>query len=170
MTLTDLEQFTVRRSSAEQSCASVLPPAGHFIGGAFVPGSSTRLIDVVDPTTEQVISSVQAGTASDVDVAVEAAVAAQKSLGATTPKERSEVLSLIANIIEANREAFEIIESANTETANRRGKRCLQHRRHLPVDGRGFPHTDLHGRRRLRHRTHLGHPREPIAVVGVITL
>ena len=114
MTLTNLEQFTVRRSSAEQSCASVLPPAGHFIGGAFVPGSSNRLIDVVDPTTEQVIASVQAGTASDVDVAVEAAVAAQKSWGATTPKERSEVLSLIASIIEANREAFEIIESANT--------------------------------------------------------
>ena len=91
-----------------------MPPAGHFIGGTFVPGSSTRLIDVVDPTTEQVIASVQAGTASDVDVAVEAAVAAQKSWGATTPKERSEVLSLIANIIEANREAFEIIESANT--------------------------------------------------------
>ena len=115
MTLTNLEQFTVRRSSAEQSSAArVLPPTGHFIGGTFVPGSSTRLIDVVDPTTEQVIASVQAGTASDVDVAVEAAVAAQKSWGATTPKERSEVLSLIANIIEANREAFEIIESANT--------------------------------------------------------
>ena len=31
-----------------------------------------------------------------------------------TPKERSEVLTLIANIIEANREAFELIESANT--------------------------------------------------------
>ena len=107
MTLTDIEQFTVRRSSEEQSCASFLPPAGHFIAGAFVPGSSTQLIDVVDPTTEQVISSVQAGTAADVDVAVEAAVAAQKSWGATTPKERSEVLSLIANIIEANREIIE---------------------------------------------------------------
>jgi len=35
MTLTDIEQFTVRRSSEEQSCASFLPPAGHFINGSF---------------------------------------------------------------------------------------------------------------------------------------
>lgn len=121
MTTTHTEQFSVRRSPADHSAddhslAGVLPlpPGGHFIGGSFVPGSSTQLIDVVDPTTEQVIASIQAGTAADVDSAVEAAVAAQKSWGATTPKERSEVLNLIANLIEANREAFEIIESANT--------------------------------------------------------
>ncbi|MCZ9880167.1 aldehyde dehydrogenase family protein [Arthrobacter sp. B2a2-09] len=121
MTLTGTEQFTVRRSPANRSPevhslggVLPLPPGGHFIGGAFVAGSSTHFIDVVDPTTEQVIASVTAGTAADVDVAVEAAVAAQKSWGATTPKERSEVLNLIANIIETNREAFEVIESANT--------------------------------------------------------
>src|SRR6476620_7106343 len=119
MTITHTEQFTVRRSPAENSAydhslAGVLPPAGHFIGGSFVPGSSTHVIDVVDPTTEQVIAAVQAGTAADVDAAVEAAVAAPGSWGATTPKERSEGLNLIANIIEANREAFELSESANT--------------------------------------------------------
>ncbi|GAB14731.1 aldehyde dehydrogenase [Arthrobacter globiformis NBRC 12137] len=121
MTLIDTQQqFTVRRPSegksspADRSPSSLLPPAGHFIGGSFVPGSSSDVIDVIDPTTEQVIASVQAGTAADVDVAVEAAVTAQKAWGATTPKERSEVLNLIANIIEANRDAFETIESANT--------------------------------------------------------
>ena len=91
-----------------------LPPAGHFINGSFVPGSSGQSIDVVDPTTEGVIASVQAGTADDVDVAVAAAVVAQKTWGATTPKERADVLNLIANIIEENRVAFEAIESANT--------------------------------------------------------
>ena len=114
MTITNTEQFTVRRSSGAQGPASILPPAGHFINGSFVPGSSDQLIDVVDPTTEQAIASVQAGTAADVDAAVEAAVAAQKSWSTTTPKERSEVLNLIANIIEANRAAFEAIETANT--------------------------------------------------------
>lgn len=91
-----------------------LPPAGHFINGSFVPGSTRLLIDVVDPATEAVIASVQAGTADDVDAAVAAAVVAQKTWGATTPKERADVLNLIANIIEENRADFEAIESANT--------------------------------------------------------
>jgi aminobutyraldehyde dehydrogenase len=111
---TQTEQFTVRRSDAHTSLPLQLPPAGHFINGSFVPGSTGLLIDVVDPTTEQVIASVQAGTAGDVDAAVAAAVVAQKTWDATTPKERADVLNLIANIIEENRAAFEAIESANT--------------------------------------------------------
>ncbi|MGO4147074.1 aminobutyraldehyde dehydrogenase [Paenarthrobacter sp. YAF11_1] len=118
---TQTEQFTVRRSDAFNTSLPQqlplrlpLPPAGHFINGSFVPGSSGHSIDVVDPTTEHVIASVQAGTARDVDAAVAAAVVAQKTWGATTPKERADVLNLIANIIEENREAFQAIESANT--------------------------------------------------------
>src|SRR5690349_2487063 len=125
MTLTDTAhpetvQFTVRRTTSDPSRAGVLPlqlplpPAGHFINGSFVPGSTGDLIDVVDPTTEQVIASVQAGTADDVDAAVQAAVVAQKTWGATTPKERADVLNLIAKIIEENRHAFKAIESSNT--------------------------------------------------------
>ncbi len=124
MTATQTEQFTVQPFTVRRSTAgspdidSVLPlplaPAGHFINGSFVPGSTGLLIDVVDPTTERVIASVQAGTAGDVDAAVAAAVVAQKTWGATTPKERADVLNLIANIVEENREAFQVIESANT--------------------------------------------------------
>ncbi len=123
MTATQTEQFTVQRFTVRRSAGSPdidsvlplpLPPAGHFINGSFVPGSTGLLIDVVNPTTEQVIASVQAGTAGDVDAAVAAAVVAQKTWGATTPKERADVLNLIANIIEENREAFQVIESANT--------------------------------------------------------
>lgn len=119
MTTTQTEHFTVRRSPADARTLPLplqlpLPPAGHFINGSFVPGSSGESIEVVDPTTEAIITSVQAGTSDDVDAAVAAAVAAQKTWGATTPKERADVLNLIANIIEDNREAFEAIESANT--------------------------------------------------------
>ncbi|MET3368530.1 aminobutyraldehyde dehydrogenase [Arthrobacter sp. M2012083] len=115
---TQTEQFTVRRTSADTHNLPLpelpLPPAGHFINGSFVQGSSGQSIDVVDPTTEQVITSVQAGTADDVDVAVAAAVVAQKTWGTTTPKERADVLNLIANIVEENRKVFEVLESANT--------------------------------------------------------
>ncbi|WP_426995678.1 aldehyde dehydrogenase family protein [Pseudarthrobacter sp. N5] len=114
MTLTGTERFTVRRPAADHLAVAGLPPAGHFIGGSFVPGSSTDSIDVMDPATENVIASVPAGTAADVDLAVDAAVSAQKAWGSTTPKERSGVLSRIANIIEANRETLEQLESANT--------------------------------------------------------
>ncbi|MFK0041554.1 aminobutyraldehyde dehydrogenase [Paenarthrobacter sp. NPDC090517] len=119
MTTTHTEQFTVRRASPDTQASSLplqlpLPPAGHFVNGSFVQGSSGLSIDVVDPTTEQVIASVQAGTADDVDAAVAAAVVAQKTWGATTPKERADVLNLIANIIEENRKVFEVLESANT--------------------------------------------------------
>ena len=115
MTTTQPETFTVHRSGSDSTgVAALLPPTGHFIAGSFVPGSSRELIDVVNPATEEIIASVQAGSAADVDAAVAAAVQAQKTWGATTPKERSDVLNLIANIIEANRDAFEALESANT--------------------------------------------------------
>ncbi|WP_205787091.1 aldehyde dehydrogenase family protein [Specibacter cremeus] len=114
MTLTDIGRFTVQRPAADQNAVADLPSAGHFIGGSFVPGSSADSIDVVNPATEKVLGTVPAGTAADVDSAVEAAVAAQKAWGSTTPKERSEVLTRIANIIEANRESLELLESANT--------------------------------------------------------
>ncbi|MCW3767966.1 aldehyde dehydrogenase family protein [Paenarthrobacter sp. PAE-2] len=116
MTTTQPEAFTVHRAENNTSDVSaILPPAGHFIAGTFVPGAaSTAPIDVVNPATEEVIASVHAGTAADVDAAVAAAVSAQRTWGNTTPKERADVLNLIANIIEANRAAFEAIESANT--------------------------------------------------------
>lgn len=120
MTVTETEQYTVRRASddsnatAAQHLATILPPSGHFIGGSFVPGLGTGLLDIVDPSTEHTITSVLAGTAADVDVAVAAAREAQKSWGSTTPRERSEVLHLIANVIEANRGDFEALEAANT--------------------------------------------------------
>lgn len=115
MTTTQHEAFTVHRPVDPVPVPLPLPPAGHFIAGAFVPGSAdSPRIDVVNPATEEVIASIHAGTAGDVDTAVAAAVEAQKSWGNTTPKERADVLNLIANIIEANRAAFEAIESANT--------------------------------------------------------
>jgi aldehyde dehydrogenase (NAD+) len=49
-----------------------------FIGGAWVApaGGATEMIEVVDPSTEQVCGAIAAGSAADVDVAVAAARAA----------------------------------------------------------------------------------------------
>ncbi|MFE3228681.1 aldehyde dehydrogenase family protein [Nocardia sp. NPDC059228] len=76
MASTEIGRFTVRRPSPDQIPVADVPPAGHFIGGSFVQGSSTEVIDVLDPTTEEILGSVPAGTIDDVDSAVEAALAA----------------------------------------------------------------------------------------------
>jgi aldehyde dehydrogenase (NAD+)/aminobutyraldehyde dehydrogenase len=112
MTTTEKNLFTVLR--AEGTAAPSLPPFGQFIGGVFVPSTSTETVDVVNPATEEVLAQVPAGTVEDVDAAVAAAVAAKAEWAAKTPKDRAAVLLRIAEIIEANREQFETLESANT--------------------------------------------------------
>jgi len=44
-----------------------------FIDGRFVPHSSDRMISVINPATEKVISEIPAGTATEVEMAVTAA-------------------------------------------------------------------------------------------------
>ena len=87
MTATETALFTVRR--AETALNPSLPPFGQFIGGAFVPSTSTSTVDVVNPATEEVLTQVPAGSAEDVDAAVAAAVAAKEGWAAKTPKDRS---------------------------------------------------------------------------------
>ena len=43
-----------------------------FLGGEWVPSASGETIDVINPTTEEVMARVPAGTAEDVDRAVAA--------------------------------------------------------------------------------------------------
>ncbi|MFV0458352.1 MAG: aminobutyraldehyde dehydrogenase [Actinomycetales bacterium] len=90
-----------------------LPPGGHFIDGRFQPGSSTGTIDVVDPCIGEAFTTVTEGTAADVDLAVAAAIAAQRDWRNRTPRERSEVLHRIADRIEANLDLLVRLESAN---------------------------------------------------------
>src|SRR5699024_11013478 len=47
-----------------------------YIAGAWTGSASDEAIDVLDPATEQVVDTVPAGAAKDVDSAVEAAAAA----------------------------------------------------------------------------------------------
>ena len=62
-----------------------LPPGQHFIDGAFRPGRSGRLMDVIDPSSERTIAQVAKGTVEDTDVAVAAAYAAKNAWGGLTP-------------------------------------------------------------------------------------
>lgn len=50
-----------------------------FINGEFIPNQSRRMISVINPATETVISEIPEGTREDINTAVEAAEQAQKS-------------------------------------------------------------------------------------------
>ncbi len=62
------------------------------IGGAWVDGSTGDRIDVTDPATGLVITSVAAGTPADAARAVDAAAQAQTGWAAESPRHRAEVL------------------------------------------------------------------------------
>jgi aldehyde dehydrogenase (NAD+) len=66
-----------------------------YIDGAWVPSSGTESIDVYDSTNGEVIASIPAGTADDVDRAVKAARAAFETWSTTSPEERAKLLTRV---------------------------------------------------------------------------
>jgi aminobutyraldehyde dehydrogenase len=165
---TETALFTVHRADA--SLTPSLPPFGQFIGGAFVPSTSTSTVEIVNPATEEVLTEVPAGTVEDVDAAVAAAVTAKDAWAAKTPRDRSAVLLKIADTIEANRELFETLEAANT------GKPAAVAEDDISsaIDtfrfsaGAARAYSTLGADDYAENHTSVVH-REPVGVVGVIT-
>ncbi|MFI7067978.1 aldehyde dehydrogenase family protein [Kribbella sp. NPDC050124] len=115
MSVTDHPASVVRRPpNAITLDASDLPPAGHFIDGAFREAPGAELLDIVNPASEEAIAKVALGKAADVDRAVAAAVEARESWARVVPKERSEVLHAIADRVAKNYDVLVRLESANT--------------------------------------------------------
>ncbi|WP_369198104.1 aldehyde dehydrogenase family protein [Streptomyces djakartensis] len=85
---------------------------GMYIGGAWRPAAGQDVIEVVNPADEQVIGTVPAGTAEDVDAAVRAARAALPAWAATPPAERAARLSALRDVLAARAD-----EIAGTVTA-----------------------------------------------------
>jgi len=77
-----------------------------YIGGAWVDPAGTGVIEVIDPTTEQVLATVPEGTPADVDRAVAAARAAFGLWAATTRQERADYLSALHLTIKARADEF----------------------------------------------------------------
>jgi aminobutyraldehyde dehydrogenase len=73
----------------------------------------SELMDVLNPATGEVIAQVPAGTAADVDAAVETAKAALPEWLDSTPAERAEVLLKLADVIDDNADELAEIESRN---------------------------------------------------------
>ncbi|GGU62576.1 aldehyde dehydrogenase (NAD+) [Streptomyces cavourensis] len=83
-----------------------------YIGGAWRPALGQDTIAVVNPADEQLIGHVPAGTAEDIDAAVQAARAAFPGWAATPPAERAARLSALSDALAARKD-----ELAETITA-----------------------------------------------------
>jgi len=86
---------------------------GLFINGQWVDPLEEATIDVVNPGTGKIITSIAAGSTKDVDIAVEAAKKAYKtSWGLKCPGTmRGKMLSKLADLVEANAEEFAALEA-----------------------------------------------------------
>ncbi|MGA5204292.1 aldehyde dehydrogenase family protein [Streptomyces variegatus] len=86
---------------------------GMYIDGVWRPAAGQDVIEVVNPVDEQVIGTVPAGTAEDVDAAVRAARAALPDWAATPPAERAERLAALRDVLVTR--ADEIAETVTVE-------------------------------------------------------
>ena len=85
----------------------------NFIGGAFKPARSGAVDQVLNPASGEVLGVSPLSEAADVDDAVQAAKAAFPEWSSKTPRERSEVLSKVADVIEANLDQLKLVEATN---------------------------------------------------------
>src|SRR5260370_23583119 len=85
-----------------------------FIGGKWGPGSGHDYQAIVNPATGKVIAEVPKGTEDDINVAVTAARSAFDDVWYdTTPRERSERLLKLAEVVTLHGEELAKIESEN---------------------------------------------------------
>src|SRR5260370_40397656 len=85
-----------------------------FIGGKWGPGSGHGYQQVVNPATGKLIAEVPKGTEEDINVAVTAARSAFDDVWYdTTPRERSERLLKLAEVVTLHGEELALIESEN---------------------------------------------------------
>jgi 1-pyrroline dehydrogenase len=85
----------------------------NFVGGEWVDSAGGETMEVVNPSTGEVIAEVPRSTAEDADRAVQAAKAALAEWLETTPGERAELLFKLADLNDENGDELAALESTN---------------------------------------------------------
>ncbi len=83
----------------------------HFINNEFVDSKSKQTFDTVDPSTEEVIATLQRGDAQDIDVAVKAAREAFATWRDVSGPDRRDLLLKLADLVEENQQFLAEYES-----------------------------------------------------------
>jgi 1-pyrroline dehydrogenase len=97
-----------------------------FVGGEWVDSVSGETMDVINPATGEVVAAVPRCSAEDVDRAVAAAAEALPEWLDKTPKDRSELLFALADVLEEHAEELAQLESLNV------GKPLMASRDEMP--------------------------------------
>lgn len=137
-----------------------------FVGGEWVEPHGTEIVSVVNPTTEEPIALVRAGSAQDVDRAVAAAREAFGTWSTTTPEERARWMQRIADGI-ADR-ADDFAEVISRELGSPLGQ---SHSIHVKMGVNDFalmPDAIAEIAWQERLRNSVIH-RVPVGVIGAIT-
>lgn len=74
----------------------------YFVGGQFRNSVSTKIVDVYDPSTGEVIAQMPCCTDDEVNEAVEAAKEAFKSWSMTAPSKRAEIMFKVKQLLDAH--------------------------------------------------------------------
>jgi aminomuconate-semialdehyde/2-hydroxymuconate-6-semialdehyde dehydrogenase len=98
----------------------------HWIGGQRVESETT--FSDISPIDEQLIAEISAGSAMEVDAAVEAAQQAFPSWAATSRSERAELLRKVADGIDARTEALAKVETRDNGSLLRSHRRSVMPR------------------------------------------
>jgi len=85
-----------------------------FIAGRRSEGSADEIMDVLDPSTGEVVASARLASEADVDTAVAAARAAFPEWAGATPAERSGALTRLAALLAEHAEEFAVTETRQT--------------------------------------------------------
>jgi 1-pyrroline dehydrogenase len=98
----------------------------NFVGGEWVDAASGETMEVINPATGETIGEVPRCSAEDVDRAVAAANKALPDWLESTPKERSELLHRLADVLDEHGEELAQLESLNV------GKPLMASRDEMP--------------------------------------
>jgi aldehyde dehydrogenase (NAD+) len=95
-----------------KSSATIKPRYELFINGKFEKPTSKKYFDTINPATEEKLSEVAEGNATDVDKAVKAARTAYDKTWSKMPaKERAKYIYRIARMIQERAREFAVIET-----------------------------------------------------------
>lgn len=141
----------------------------NFIGGKWVPPVSGAYMENVTPVTGEVFTKVPRSDAADIELALDAAHAAKKEWGSTSPAARAEILNKIADRMQEN---FELLAVAETWENGKAIRETLAADIPLAIDHfryfAGVARTQEGRISQIDDNTVAYHFKEPIGVVGQI--
>ncbi len=138
----------------------------HYVNGAWVAPLEPKLIDVINPSTEEAFTQIAAGGAADVDRAVAAAKAAFPAFSRTSRKDRVDLLRAV--LTEYDKRRHDIAEALAQEMGaplqfayERQSSRGTDHLARMIQVLEEYRFESVEGTTLIT--------REPIGVVGLIT-